>query len=132
MQKFGGQTNERTNEGTDKRRNRQTNERTNGQTQLLSFAKAKLKNMWDIGKEVNKVTLSFLRQVLGVHKKTTNIAILSETGKYPVAMKIFVHIIKYWLRLHTTDNKLLLAAKKSNLEQDKKNKQSWTRIVAYF
>ena len=36
------------------------------------------KNMWDIGGEVNKVTLSFLRQMLGVHKKTPNLAILGE------------------------------------------------------
>ena len=35
-----------------------------------SWSYEKFKNkMWDRGAEVNKVTLSFLRQLLGVHKK---------------------------------------------------------------
>ena len=88
--------------------------------------------MWSMGKETNKVILNYLRHILGVHKKTTNIAVFAETGKYPIAMKIFVHIMKYWIRLHTTDNTLLLEAKNSNLEQDRFNKQSWTRIVGYL
>ena len=44
--------------------------------------------MWEIGRELNKVIIGFLRQLLGVHKKTTNLAILAETGKYPIAIKI--------------------------------------------
>ena len=52
--------------------------------------------MWDTGIETNKVILSFLRQILGVQKKTCNIAILSETGKYPMSIKIFNAVIKYW------------------------------------
>ena len=45
-------------------------------------------NMWDVGGEVNKVTLSFLRQLLGVHKKTPNLVILAETGEYPLSINI--------------------------------------------
>ena len=50
-------------------------------------------NMWDTGKELNKVIIGFLRQLLGVNKKTTNIGVLAETGKYPIAIKIFDQII---------------------------------------
>ena len=63
-------------------------------------------NMWDTGKELNKVIIGFLRQLLGVNKKTTNIGVLAETGKYPIAIKIFDQIIRYWLRLNDSDNML--------------------------
>ena len=109
----------------------------NGEVGLAFFPKTWdikkfTKNMWDIGKEINKVVLNFLRQVLGVHKKTTNIAILTETGKHPIAIKVFVLIMKFWVRLHTTEHKLLIAAHKLNLEQDMTSRQSWTRIVSYL
>ena len=48
--------------------------------------------MWDHGTEINKVCMNFLRQILGVHKKTSNIALMTETGKYPTIMKVFLHI----------------------------------------
>ena len=67
-----------------------------------TFEKFKLK-IWDVGDDVNKVTSSFLRQLLGVHKKTPNLAILGETGKYPISIKIFTQILKYWYRLSYTD-----------------------------
>ena len=70
-----------------------------------------VKEMWDIGKETNKVVLGFLKQLLGVNKKTTNIAIHAETGKHPISLKIFNHIIKYWLRLNTSQKDLLKMAK---------------------
>ena len=50
--------------------------------------------LWEIGEEMNKVVLGFLRQILGVGKKCTNIAIMGETGKYPICIKIFMQIIK--------------------------------------
>ena len=37
-------------------------------------------NMWEHGTEINKVCMNFLRQILGVHKKTSNIALMTETG----------------------------------------------------
>ena len=50
-----------------------------------------MNNMWDTGAELNKVVISFLRQILGVHKKTINIGTLAETGKYPIIIKVYVH-----------------------------------------
>ena len=81
--------------------------------------------MWDIGGEVNKVTLSFLRQLLGVNKKTSNLAIMGETGKYPLAVNVFTHILKYWFRLKFSENKLLNAAKSANLSLDSLGLQNW-------
>ena len=89
-------------------------------------------NMWDVGGEVNKVTLSFLRQTLGVHKKTPNLAILGEMGKYPISVKIFTHIVKYWFRLALSENALLKASKQSNIGLDKLGYQNWFKIVKFL
>ena len=89
-------------------------------------------NMWEIGDALNKVSLGFLRQLLGVHKKTTSMAIHAETGKKPISIKIFVLIIKYWLRLSTCENGLLVEVQKLNLEQDENRKQNWMRIIKYL
>ena len=39
--------------------------------------------MWEVGADVNMVTLSFLRQLLGVHKKTPNLAIWERQESTP-------------------------------------------------
>ena len=88
--------------------------------------------IWTHGQEINKVVSSFLRQVLGVHKKTSNIAVLSETGKYPIAMKVYTTLVKYWLRLKTTNNTLLKAALIANIKNQKSNKKSWLNIIDYL
>ena len=88
--------------------------------------------MWDVGSEVNKVTLSFLRQTLGVHKKTSNMAIFGETGKYPISIKIFVHILKYWYRLKYSENPLLKACKVANIAQDQRGMQNWHKMVRFL
>ena len=47
-------------------------------------------------------------------QKTTNIALLSETGKLPIIFKIYVSIFKYWLRLKKEPSRLLQAALETN------------------
>ena len=88
-------------------------------------------DIWDHGDEINKVTTSFLRQLLGVHRKTSNVGVLSETGKYPTIMKVYNQIFKYWLRLNNTDNKFLQEALQINIEDHKKGKNSWCKTIEY-
>ena len=59
-------------------------------------------DIWEHGNEINVVVMNFLRQLLGVNNKTTNIGIMSETGKYPIIMKVYTQIYKYWLRIKNT------------------------------
>ena len=89
-------------------------------------------NMWDVGGDVNKVTLSFLRQLLGVHKKTSNLALLGETGKYPLSVKIFQQIVKYWFRLTYSENTFLQACKRENLSLNLSGRQNWYRMAQYL
>ena len=88
--------------------------------------------LWETGSQVNNVVLGFLRQVLGVHKKSSTIAILAETGKYPICVKIFTHIVKYWVRLCTCENDLLSAARQSITDENVKDNQNWLKIVNYL
>ncbi len=88
--------------------------------------------IWESGHELNKVVLSFLRQILGVHKKTTNMALMAETGKFPICLKIFTHIIKYWMRLSTTQNNMLHEAYILNCQNNLEGKKSWMKIVDFL
>ena len=85
------------------------------------------RKIWDQGKEINKVLTNFLRQILGTHKKTTNFGVMSEVGKYPLIIRAYIHIIKYWVRLLTTENKLLQEIHLCELQT--RNKVSWFSIV---
>lgn len=88
--------------------------------------------MWNQGEEINKVTMSFLRRSLGVHKKTTNIALLSEVGKYPIILKVYLNIFKYWIRLLNNPSNLLKEALKINMKYEEVGNLSWSRTVTYL
>ena len=51
---------------------------------------------------------SVLKRILGVHKKSTNIALLLETGRHPITLSAQVQAIKYFLRFPSTKNQSLL------------------------
>ena len=91
------------------------------------------KKIWNTGEEMNKVTLGFLRQILGIGKKSTNIAIHGETGKYPICIKIFTQIIKYWERLRTGEvSDLLKTSFELNKSDHMEGKQNWMRIIEFL
>ena len=91
-----------------------------------------LSRMWDIGNELNRVYIGFARQILGVHKKSSNIAIHAETGKFPICIKIFSRVIKYWTRLQTTKQPLLAAARDLENENYVNNRYNMTKVVGYL
>ena len=88
--------------------------------------------LWDIGDEINKVITSFIRQILGVHKKSSTLAILAETGKYPISIKIMTQIIKYWIRLDTSEDNLLTATRLAIEDHNQKGNQNWKKIVHFI
>ncbi len=63
----------------------------------------------------------------------SNIAIHGETGKYPLCIKIFTHIIKYWVRLRGGEvSELLRAAADLDRGDREAGRQSWSRTVEYL
>ena len=79
-------------------------------------------SLWNTGFNIDKVVHGFLKQILGVQKKTTNTAVYSECGKYPICMKTYVQIIKYWIRLFSTENELLQQTHLEGIQRLKDNK----------
>ena len=55
----------------------------------------------------DKSHIRFLKYILGVNKHTSNIAVLSETGRYRLFFSIIVSIIKYLHRLENNTSELL-------------------------
>jgi hypothetical protein len=51
---------------------------------------------------------SVLKRLLGVHKKTTNIALLIETGRHPISLSVKLQAVKYFIRLASTAKGCLL------------------------
>ena len=51
---------------------------------------------------------SIYKQLLGVSRKTTNIAVLLELGRYPISTYMHYQAIKYFSRLSSIKNERLL------------------------
>ena len=88
--------------------------------------------IWTRGEEINEVSNNFLRLVLGVNKTTPNIGIIGETGKYPIILKAYIQIMKYWVRLISVESKYMQNAHISNLQQLVRGKNNWCKIINYL
>ena len=55
----------------------------------------------------DKSQRKYLKYILGVNKHTSNLAVLSETGRFPMCFSITLSIAKYLHRLENTSNLLL-------------------------
>ena len=51
------------------------------------------------GSLCEKIHLKFCKFILGVHKRTTNIAVFSELGRFPLYFNIIKCMLLYWYRL---------------------------------
>ena len=89
-------------------------------------------NIWIQDDQIGKVVNSFLRQILGVCKTTSTWGILTETGKYPMLMKTYIQIMKYWVRLLSIKKKYVQEAHINYLHQDQTNKNGWCKIIDYL
>ena len=63
--------------------------------------------------------LKFLKWCLGVHRKTSNIAVWGETGRYPLLFNACKLSVDYYIRVRNADESTLLG--KSFIEQKKLN-----------
>ena len=50
---------------------------------------------------VEKLHIKFCKRVLGVHSKSTNLAVIAELGRYPMIIQISTLVIKYWLKINS-------------------------------
>ena len=89
-------------------------------------------NIWKNKFKINDVSHSFLKQILGVTKYTSNIATLAECGKFPLQLKIYVQIIKYWMRLFSNESIYMQKIHLAEIKKCEDNKPSWLKIVEYL
>ena len=73
------------------------------------------------------------KNILGVSKKTTNIAILAELGRYPLYIDIHKKMIKYFIRMKSLNPERLLY--KAYMEQKNEqtiNHTNWLTSIKYI
>ena len=67
--------------------------------------------MWAGAKPINdleKLQLGYLKNMLGVRKQTSALAVYSEKGRFPLHAQQKVRMINYWTKLEKLpDDKLL-------------------------
>ena len=58
--------------------------------------------------EIEKLHIKFSKYILGVNKRATNFATLSELGRFPLHFDIIKSMIRYWYRLENLDSNFTL------------------------
>ena len=84
-----------------------------------------------------KLHIKFCKYVLEVNKRSTNLAILGELGRYPLILEIFVTMIKFWKRISTLNTSDIISeAYSTSKKLHYENKSSWynsiVEIINYF
>ena len=77
----------------------------------------------------DKLQIKFLKYISKMNKKSTNIVILSEFGRYPLCIKVISNTCNFLQRLLTTDSALLKNAYKESCLIASREKISWTAYV---
>ena len=78
---------------------------------------------------LEKFHISVLKRLLGVHRKTTNISLLLETGRHPITLSAQIQAIKYFLRLPSTKLQSLL---NMYYENERKSRQYSDSFIKYI
>ena len=73
----------------------------------------------------DKAHIRYLKYILSVNKYSSNFAVLSETGRYPMFFSIIISIIKYLYRLENSENGLLHEAFQLNKSLHYKSVTTW-------
>lgn len=74
----------------------------------------------------------FCRYVLEVNKRTTNIAVMGELGRYPLMLEVLLNMLSYYVRLLNSDDILLKEAFFVLEQLANENKGSWTSCVSHL
>ncbi len=76
------------------------------------------------------IELRMLKQILGVHRKTSNSAVFSEFGRVPLRLYIISQILKYFSRMKLQSKNTLLNKIVSNLSNDTNAYSSLIRLIS--
>ena len=93
----------------------------------LSYAS----EVWGFGKSkgVETIHLKFCKRILAVKASTSNVSVYGDLGRYPLYITRYVRIIKYWVKLLTTDNVLLQMVYRSLVNDCNNGISNWATSV---
>ena len=77
-----------------------------------------------------KMHVKWCKYLLGVHSKSTNIAVLAELGRYPLILEVILNQIKFWIRMTGCNaNSLLYDCYKTNDTMMQEGKSCWLKNI---
>ena len=76
--------------------------------------------------------LKFCKFILGVHKKSSNFAVMSELGRVPYYINIIKSMLLYWHRLENSVNNSLLYNAFTNSKALSTSRDSWFCCILEF
>ena len=79
---------------------------------------------------VESVNIKFCKLLLGVNKKAVNHAVRGELGKFPIAIGLIEHALKFWFRTVNLDNQALVW--KAYAENYNLNKSGINTWITFF
>jgi hypothetical protein len=71
----------------------------------------------------------FLKMILGLPQKASNWAVASETGRYPVAIKAFTSMIKFYFHLSGSPSYIVRQALDTNKQLSENGINSWYKYI---
>ena len=80
----------------------------------------------------DKLQIKFLKYISKINKKSANLAVLSEFGRYPLCIKVITNTCKFLQRLLTTNSVLLQGAYKESSLIANNEKMSWVACVEFI
>lgn len=82
---------------------------------------------------VEKVHRFALKRFLNTSVRTPSIMVYGETGRYPLRINIYVHCIRYWLKiLRMSDQRLPFKAYRMLLNLHEQNKNTWASSICFL
>jgi hypothetical protein len=72
----------------------------------------------------------FLKRLLWLPKRTSNWAVLSETGRYPITLRISEFMIKYLLHIKNTASPILKSAFETSVQLAGEGYNSWFKSIS--
>ena len=83
--------------------------------------------------QCDKLCLKFYKYILGVHSKTSNIAVMGELGRRSVTEDIICSMLKYYHRIANMDeNSLLYQSLLANKKLDSDNVDCWFSCIKFI
>ena len=75
---------------------------------------------------MTRTQMKFIKFILGVGKRTPNMAILGEAAVLPLLLRAHIHMLKYWDRIRNMDdNTLVKLAYEENLQAN----SAWCKTI---